>query len=129
MNRLIEWSDDLATGVDAIDRRNRALIEYLNALHECVHRRRGVDACRAAVNSLRACTKDASRSSRALAGHLDAMLARMDDEQSNITFHGLHELKLLVLACVREPAGGEQGGQLAEPEEAVKVFGLTLRRA
>lgn len=141
MNRLIEWADEMATGVPAVDMHNRAVVGLVNELHECVHRRRGVAACREAVMKLRDCVLAqidveeqagvalASEEERnALLVCLNDMLSKMDDEQSNITFHGLHQLKLLTLRRIRgRPDDDEQA--LEEPAEAVKVFGLTLRRA
>lgn len=120
MSQLVTWSDDLATGVTDVDAHHRTLVGLLNELHETVHRRRGVAACRAAVEKLHRCVLshlEVEAKLMHLAGHdadpgsrdeyreverlLDGMLARMDAENSHITFHCMHELKSWLLAHMR----------------------------
>lgn len=121
MNKLINWSDSLALGVPETDAHHETLVGLLNQLHETVHRRRGVDACRKSVEKLRryaemhlaveeqvihAAGRVAYRENGAehqqLVARLDAMLERMDDVDSNITFYGLHQLRTWILWHMRQ---------------------------
>jgi len=149
MNRLIDWSDELLTGIPEIDAHHKALAGLLNELHESVHRRRGVTACREAVEKLRHCAVShfdieeklvQSSGHAAFAGNataqgelfhrLDGMLERMDGENSNITFHGLHQLKVWLLQHIRSVDTARDVERMRPASsEGVKVFGLVLRRA
>lgn len=131
MNRLIELSEELLSGSAAIDTRNKALVALLNELHQGVHRRRGVEACGKAVRDLRDCVMGAAEADaaalpdedRALLACLDGMLERMDTEQSNITFHGLHELRRLVLAGIRASLGEANADGAPKAAAELKVPG------
>lgn len=149
MSRLITWSQSLAVGIAAVDEHHAILIALLNELHEAVHRRRGAAASRDALERLRrfaithfaveeALMHDAghddyradAEEQASLLGCIDEMLARIDAANSNITFHGLHQLKVHMLQHVRHAQQrGKPAGPLAEPADAVRVFGLTLKRA
>lgn len=149
MNKLINWSDSLAIGVPEIDVHHETLVGLLNQLHETVHRRRGVDACRKAVEKLRryaemhlaveeqvmhAAGRTAYHENEAeqqqLVAHLDAMLERMDAVNSNITFHGLHQLKTWILRHIRETeAHDAEQPVVADAESPFRSFRMALRRA
>lgn len=144
---LVTWHETLLIGVPEIDAHHKALAGLLNELHEAVHRRRGVDACRGIVEKLRRCALshlDAEERLMHLSGHasysenleeqrdliqrLDDMLARMDDANSNITFHGLHQLRSWLLAHIRFVGADDGAAAAVEPEAAPRVFGLLLKR-
>lgn len=148
MNRLVDWSDALLLGVPEIDAHHRALASLLNELHETVHRRRGAAACRTAVEKLRHCALshlDVEERLMHAAGHatfaenldeqrellrlLDGMLARMDDEASNITFQGLHQLKVWLLNHMRAVDAARTRDAQPATTDGVKVFGVVLKRA
>lgn len=148
MSQLFDWSDELLTGIAEIDAHHKALAGLLNELHESVHRRRGVGACREAVEKLRRCAlshldveerlmhesghagySGSSSEQRALVHQLDEMLAKMDEENSNITFHGLHQLKVWLLQHIRAVDAAATPGPSPGEQEGVRVFGLLLKRA
>lgn len=148
MSQLFDWSDEHLTGIAEIDAHHKALAGLLNELHESVHRRRGVDACRDAVAKLRHCALShldveerlmhesghgaytgSSREQRELVHQLDEMLSKMDDENSNITFHGLHQLKVWLLQHIRTVDAAVTTAIAPAEQEGVRVFGLLLKRA
>lgn len=148
MGQLFDWSDELLTGVAEIDAHHRALAGLLNELHEAVHRRRGVAACRDAVEKLRHCAllhldveerlmhesghavyAGSNSEQRELVQQLDDMLAKMDEENSNITFHGLHQLKVWLLQHIRTVEAATAAIEQPAAQEGVRVFGLLLKRA
>ena len=66
---------------------------------------------------------------RELVRLLDGMLARMDDENSNITFQGLHQLKVWLLNHMRAVDAARATKAQPAATEGVKVFGVVLKRA
>ena len=148
MNQLFDWSDEHLTGIAEIDAHHKALAGLLNELHESVHRRRGVVACREAVEKLRHCALShldveeklmhasghagyagSSHEQRELVKQLDDMLSKMDEENSNITFHGLHQLKVWLLQHIRSVEAATVAVEQSTAQEGVRVFGLLLKRA
>lgn len=116
MYKLIEWTDDLRTGIPELDEHHRILVEQLNELHAAIHRRQGLEACREILQRmlrfadvhftleqdyLRRNDRDQVRRHREDHGKLtmqiNALLGRIDTFNSTVSFHRLHQLRLWLL--------------------------------